>query len=96
MKMKAIAVRDIKTGLFDPPFFLRHTGDAVRQWSIVTKNPETKYGAHPADFDLYCLGEFDDETGMYESISPVLHLANGATDIPKEVRREATRSVRKV
>lgn len=80
MKMNLCAVYDRKTGLFDKPFAVRHNGDAIRDWDIVTKNRETRYGAHPSDFDLMCIGSFDDETGLLEKFQPHIHLANGVSE----------------
>lgn len=77
MKQQVIAVYDKKTGLFDNPFFVRHTGDAIRQWDIVRKNPETKFGKNPEDFDLKQIAVYDDEAGEIENLKPHVHLSSG-------------------
>lgn len=77
MKQNAIAVFDKKTALFDNPFFVRHNGDAIRQWDIVRKDETTKFGKNPEDFDLKQIGTYDDETGLFEILSPHIQLASG-------------------
>lgn len=77
MLLNAIAVRDSKTALFDRPFFVRHTGDALREWDIVRKDPNTKFGKNPEDFQIFQIGTYDDETGKMETIQPHIHLGNG-------------------
>lgn len=72
-----IAVFDKKTGLFDPPFVVRRVGEAIREWETITKDTNTKFGKHPSDYDLYQVGNFDEETGLVTSQSPHLHLASG-------------------
>lgn len=77
MKLKVISVYDKKTATFAEPFVVRHVGDAIRQWDIVRKNPENKYGKNPEDFDLYQLSEYCDQTGKFEDLSPATQLASG-------------------
>ncbi|AZL82940.1 hypothetical protein [Apis mellifera associated microvirus 61] len=76
MQTKAVSVFDKKTGLYSDPFFVRHLGDALRQWDIVRKNPDTKYGKNPEDFDLFTVGVFDDESGELIKEKPQ-HIASG-------------------
>jgi len=77
--MKAIcAVYDRKTKLFDQPFSIRHVAEAIREFTIISKNKETKWGKNPEDFDLLQIGTYDDETGTLGNTSPHTHLCNGA------------------
>lgn len=77
MKKPVIAVYDKKIGLFDPPFVARHKNEAVREWNVVIKNKETKFGKNPEDFDLFWIGEYDERTGNFENLQPHEHLASG-------------------
>ena len=77
MKLNAISVFDKKTGLFGNPFHVRHNGDAIREWDIVRKDPSTKYGKNPEDFDLFQIGYYDDTLGNTENIVPHIHLSSG-------------------
>lgn len=75
--MPICAVFDKKSGLFDSPFAVRHVAEAVRQWDIVRKNPENKYGSHPEDFDLVQIGTYTESTAELKTISPHRPLASG-------------------
>lgn len=77
MKNPVCAVYDKKTGLFDQIFTVRHIGEAVREWDIVRKNKDTKFGKNPEDFDLFQIGVYNDELGEVEPVKPHTHLASG-------------------
>lgn len=64
------AVYDRKIQLFDPPFSVRHVGEAIREYEVVKKNPETKFGKNPEDFELYKIGEYDEHTAALTAIKP--------------------------
>lgn len=66
MILKVLAVFDSKAGFFGQPFFeqreaagVRAFGDAVNDSS----NPANQWNKHPEDFQLFMIGEFDNESG---------------------------------
>lgn len=77
MIKKVIAVYDKKTALYDAPFSVRHIGEAIREWETITKDPKTKFGKNPEDFDLFQISEYDDTTGQFQNTIPPLHLGSG-------------------
>lgn len=77
MKIPMVAVFDKKTGLYDNPFAVRHIGEAVREWDIVRKDEKTRIGKNPEDFELYQVGEYDDQVGKFNNLETQLHLASG-------------------
>lgn len=74
---KVLCIRDVKTALYERPFTCRHIGEALRDFGTLCKNKETKYGLYPSDFELYQVGEFDDETGALIPMNPI-HLDSGS------------------
>lgn len=72
-----VAVYDKKVGMFDPPFTCRHIGEAVREWSQIKKNADTKFGKNPEDFDLFQIGVYEEQTGTFENLQPHIHLDSG-------------------
>lgn len=67
--MKPIcAAFDKKTGLYDPPFVARHTGEAQREWAVVKKDPKTKFGLHPEDYELYHIANYNEQNGHIEKL----------------------------
>lgn len=77
MKKAICAVKDKKIGLFDQPFSVRHPGEAIREWDSLIKNPQTKFGMNPDDFDLYQIAVYDEELGSFENLNPHLQLSSG-------------------
>lgn len=71
MKLAAFSFLDAKVGVFSPPFFFLHRGQALRAAQELANDQGTTIGRHPADFVLYELGIFDDQTGALETITPV-------------------------
>jgi len=73
MKLNILAIKDIKTGHFDQkPIPVIHSGEIIREFEDLKKNPETKFGKHPEDFNLYAIGTYDTETGELASVHPVM------------------------
>lgn len=71
MRHKAFAVRDSKLGVFRPPFWTPHTGQALRSLQEAVNDHNTEVAKYPDDFQLFEVGEFDDETGLlYPHESP--------------------------
>lgn len=79
MKRKIVAVLDAAASTFGTPFFVVSTGQAVRSFKDEINRPaeDNPLNRHPEDFTLYCLGEYDDETG---EIVPALEHVARATD----------------
>lgn len=76
MNQPVIAVFDKKTGTYGSIFICRHVGEAIREWDIIRKDTNTKYGKTPEDFDLWQLGEFDESKGAIQN-EPRIQLASG-------------------
>lgn len=65
------AVRDRAADSFGQPFFDVARGRAIRSFTDeLNKNENSPLSAHPEDFDLYFLGMFNDQTGMFETGVP--------------------------
>lgn len=73
MKTKLFAIYDDKVEAFARPFFEQTTASAIRAFTEVANNPETAFYKHGADYTLFEIGEFDDNTG---EITPLSHMAN--------------------
>jgi len=62
--MKVFTLYDSAAEAYDPPHFIRSTGEAVRLFSNAVKDPQTKVAKHPDDYTLFEIGEFDELTGQ--------------------------------
>lgn len=66
MRYKIFSIRDRATDTFAQPFYMASTGAAIRAFGDeINKKGESQLSAHPEDFDLYLLGEFDDNDGEF-------------------------------
>ena len=67
MRLVVVAVRDRAADAYMRPFFVPTIGMAVRSFGdevqrAATDNP---MWSHPEDYDLYLLGQFDEDTGRF-------------------------------
>lgn len=70
MILKAYSVFDLKAAAFGSPFFFHQHGQAMRAVMDAASDPNSMLSRHPADFALYCVGQWDDLTGRLEAIAP--------------------------
>lgn len=76
--MKIYAIKDIAIEAFGQPIFVRAQGQAVRSFMDECKNPESQLNKYPNDYELYYIGEYQDETGTIMGVTP--ERINRATD----------------
>lgn len=68
MKMQIVATRDIVANLYGQPMFVPTLGQAIRSFGDGCQNTgdaNNILAKHPQDFELWHLGEYDDETGRF-------------------------------
>lgn len=64
MKHAIMSVRDLATESFGRPFTVPHIASAHRSFSDEANNSESEIAKHAEDYELWCLGTFDDTTGQ--------------------------------
>lgn len=79
MKMLAFSIRDVKAECFTQPFFAQAKGQAIRGFADAVNDGKSDYARHPADYTLFHIGSFDDQTGAFEPESSLVPLGNGLT-----------------
>ncbi|WNK14183.1 MAG: nonstructural protein [Microvirus sp.] len=67
MKLYAVAIFDNAIQAYHRPFFVSHTQAAVRSFIDEMRNTESEIAKHPADYDLYMVGTFDDGDGKFHT-----------------------------
>lgn len=65
MKLQVFAIKDRAIAGFMQPFFAHTIGAAVRAFQDGMNDPQTPMAKHPEDYDLWHLGEWDDQTGDF-------------------------------
>ncbi len=67
MILKIYSVYDSKAEAFLPPFFQATKAMAIRIFENVANDPKHQFGANPADYTLFEIGQFDDESAKIEA-----------------------------
>jgi len=83
MLLKMYSIRDAAVGTYHPPFFNRTHGEAERNFAQLAKDDKTQVGQHPEDFDLYYLGDYDDNSGKMAPQDTPHHIAKASDAIQK-------------
>lgn len=68
MKLFIVSVYDRAADVFNRPFFVPHLNVAIRDFTDEVKrvSDDNPLNKHPDDFDLYLMGEFDDNQGQFD------------------------------
>ncbi|AXH78084.1 MAG: nonstructural protein [Microviridae sp.] len=84
MRQYIVSVRDAAAEVFNRPFFVPHRNVALRDFTdeVNREDPSNQLNKHPGDFDLYLLGEFDDNTGLMH-LEPVPSVLVRGKDVVK-------------
>lgn len=64
-------IRDNKAECYLSPFFFQRDGEAIRAFDDVVNKSGSQINAHPEDFSLFKVGEFDQDTGSVTPIAPI-------------------------
>ena len=65
MKYVVCSIRDHAAEFYGQPFFAPSKGAAIRSFTdaVNDKSSGNQFAAHPADFDLFHIGDFDSDSG---------------------------------
>lgn len=78
MRYKIVCVRDRVADVFGQPSFVLSIGAAVRSFGDqINQKDGNPLSAHAEDFDLFQLGEFDDQTAEFHCEGPPRQIAIG-------------------
>lgn len=70
MKLNMYAIQDVQAEVFMRPMYFNTSGMAEREFLRALLN-EQNISSFPADYVLYLVGQWDDETGLLEGNVPV-------------------------
>lgn len=82
MKVQFYAVQDKKVGAFMPVFQMRSRGEAVRSFMDAVADEKSQLCKHYADYDLYQVAEFDDNTGVVVAVLELVMSGVSARVVP--------------
>lgn len=77
MKFQIIAIRDMVAEAFSVPQFVVNIGASVRSFGDEIRRPKPDGNPaalqdHPEDFNMYHLGEYEDDRGIFTLTEPKL------------------------
>lgn len=75
MIMQIFSVRDVNVG-FNQPYCEVNDDVAIRGFSYAINNSDIM-GFAPKDFDLYCVGDFDTNSGIINPTVPPILVSHG-------------------
>lgn len=79
------SIRDNKLGSFGVPVVIDNDAVAIRQFGdLISKKSDSIMSLHPEDFTIYCLAEYDAETGKFLNLDCPKALATGSDFSIKE------------
>lgn len=65
---KLYSVKDTVTGLWTDPAVMNNDAEATRAFITMEADKNTMIGAHPEDFELYRIGDWNKEHGSIENV----------------------------
>lgn len=90
MQLKIYSIRDAKGQIFNTPFYQRTHGEAERNFRTVANDPKSTIAQYPEDYDLYYMGEFDDQSGKFLALDTPQHIIKAIqclkTDTPSQIQ----------
>jgi len=71
------SIYDEKAHAYMPPWCLPTVDLAIREFVDLVNDPESKIFRHQSDYTLFCVGEFDNQSGVLSSEDGCRSLGNG-------------------
>lgn len=68
--MKIVTIRDRAVDAYGQPIFVQALGQAMRSFSDEINSKESTLNKHPDDYDLYHIGDYDQDTGLITPKQP--------------------------
>lgn len=84
MVLKMYTIRDQKAEIYNAPFFQKTHGEAERSFRTTVGDSQTTLNKFPEDFDLYYLGEYDNNTGQFEPNETPKHIMKAIDCLKQE------------
>lgn len=83
------SIRDAAVSVYHPPYFQANDYEALRSFATVANDSKTSIHQHPQDYDLYYIGEYDDNTGKMSPLDTPQHLKKASEMMQKTAENPA-------
>lgn len=84
MKYSVCAVKDRAVNAYNRPIYVPTVGVAIRSFTDEVNRKDSELQNHPEDYDLYELGQWDDETAIYTPLEATRVIARAQDIVIKE------------
>jgi len=84
MQLKIFSIRDQKSEVFNQPFLKKTHGEAERDFRSVVNDDKSTINKYPEDFDLYYIGDYDDNSGKLMPLDTPQHVIKAISCLTKE------------
>lgn len=74
MILRMYSIRDTKAEVFGAPFYKNTHGEAERDFQRLIRDEKSTVNQYPEDFDLYYLGDYDDQSGKVRPADSPQHI----------------------
>lgn len=74
METRIYSIRDQKSEIFNLPFHKKTHGEAERDFRSLVNDKNSMVHKYPEDFDLYYIGDYDDNTGRITPLDTPQHV----------------------
>ena len=81
---KVFSIRDTKSETFHSPFYAPTHGEAERTFRTAVNDEKTMLHKYPEDFDLYFVGEWDQNSGKMTTMDTPQHIVKAINVLQKE------------
>lgn len=71
---KFYAIKDTKADYYQAPLLFRNNGEVIRALTNTLKTGDNNLANNPEDFQLYEVGEYDEQTGLIEALAGKKHI----------------------
>lgn len=86
MVQKVYSIRDAKAEYFTQPFFKKTHGEAERDFTMLCQDEKSSINKFPEDYDLYFIGEYDDQSGKMSPLETPQHIVKAVQVISKNIQ----------
>lgn len=84
---KAYAVKDIVSGLFQPPFYSVNDATAVRSIQSACFDEQVPFASNPQDYQLWYINQYDDETGFFSGKESEIRMMHNISEIKQQAEQ---------
>lgn len=84
MKLRIYSIYDQKSEVFNTPFFQQTHGEAERSFRSAVNDEKTLFSKYPEDYDLYYIGDYDDNEGKIKPEPSPQHMVKAIQCVNKK------------